>query len=412
MTRQVRCQVGQVETGALWAGRIGNPPNRQPQEPPRPGTNPRSPWPFLEFFAGGGMARLGLGPRWRCVFANEISEKKARAYRENFSPCPELRVEDVSRLRAAELPAHATLAWGSFPCQDLSLAGAGAGLAGARSGTFVPFWRLIHSIRPPIVVLENVPGVLTSNSGRDFQAILRRAARSGYRMGAVLVDAALFLPQSRPRVFIVALRDGIAPPRWIAAAAPSEPWHPPRLRAAVASLAASLRSRWLWWRMMTPPARTATLADILEENPAGVPWHAPEETARLLSLMAPPHLHKLRQAQACGAAAVGAVYKRVRTDASGRRAQRAEVRFDGIGGCLRTPGGGSSRQSLLFVNGSSARSRLLSPREAARLMGLPDTYRLPMSYNDAYHVAGDGLAVPCVAWLEAHLLRPLAEAIR
>jgi hypothetical protein len=93
-------RVGQVDN----LRRIENPPNRQPQEPPRPGTNPRFPWPFLEFFAGGGMARLGLGPRWRCVFANETSEKKAQAYREEFSPWPELHVEDVSRLRAAALP--------------------------------------------------------------------------------------------------------------------------------------------------------------------------------------------------------------------------------------------------------------------------------------------------------------------
>jgi DNA (cytosine-5)-methyltransferase 1 len=89
--------------------------------------------------------------------------------------------------------------------------------------------------------------------------------------------------------------------------------------------------------------------------------------------------------------------------------QRAEVRFDDVAGCLRTPGGGSSRQTLLVVHGDFVRSRLLSPREAARLMGLPDTYKLPGRYNDAYHLAGDGLVVPAVSFLSEHLLEPLAR---
>src|ERR1035438_5825422 len=103
----------------------------------------------------------------------------------------------------------------------------------------------------------------------------------------------------------------------------------------------------------------------------------------------------------------GAIYKRTRRDESGKSVQRAEIRFDGVSGCLRTPVGGSSRQSILVVEGSAVRSRLLSPREAARLMGLPDSYRLPENYNEAYHLAGDGVAVPVVRFLAARLLEPL-----
>ena len=88
--------------------------------------------------------------------------------------------------------------------------------------------------------------------------------------------------------------------------------------------------------------------------------------------------------------------------------QRAEIRFDQVSGCLRTPVGGSSRQLIVVVDGPSVRSRLLSPREAARLMGVPDAYPLPKSYNDAYHVFGDGVAVPVVSWLSENLLAPLA----
>ena len=107
--------------------------------------------------------------------------------------------------------------------------------------------------------------------------------------------------------------------------------------------------------------------------------------------------------------AVGAAYRRIRTE-NGVRVQRAEVRLDGLAGCLRTPGGGSSRQMLLIADEGGLRSRLVSPREAARLMGLPETYALPASANGALHVTGDGVAVPVVAWLAENLLSPLVDA--
>jgi DNA (cytosine-5)-methyltransferase 1 len=87
--------------------------------------------------------------------------------------------------------------------------------------------------------------------------------------------------------------------------------------------------------------------------------------------------------------------------------QRTEVRFDGLAGCLRTPGGGSSRQFIIVTEAGRVRSRLLAPREAARLMGLPESYRLPASANAALHLAGDGVVVPMVRHLAAEILEPL-----
>src|SRR5579864_7890523 len=132
---------------------------------------------WYEFFAGGGMARLGLGSRWQCVVANEWCEKKAAAYRARFGAAQELMVRDINELKTSDLPGRADLAWGSFPCQDLSLAGNGAGLRGHRSGTFRPFWRLMRGMTrlgrvPQIVVLENVIGTLTSHYGRDYVTII------------------------------------------------------------------------------------------------------------------------------------------------------------------------------------------------------------------------------------------------
>src|SRR5262249_28652351 len=92
--------------------------------------------------------------------------------------------------------------------------------------------------------------------------------------------------------------------------------------------------------------------------------------------------------------------------------QRAEVRFDGVSGCLRTPSGGSSRQTVVVVDKGRIRTRLLSPREAARLMGVDDTFWLPKRYNDAYKAMGDGVAVPVVRWLSQQLLVPIAEHVK
>ncbi len=366
---------------------------------------------FYEFFAGGGMARAGLGDQWRCLFANDFDHKKAETYRLNWRDDAML-CDDIRDITTSELPRAADLAWASFPCQDLSLAGGGAGLRGERSGTFWPFWRLVTSLRrerraPAIIALENVCGTLTSHGGRDFEELCRALAEGGYRYGAVVVDAALFLPQSRPRLILVAVRDGVPVPDRLAAHAPAGPFHPKALRAAVARLPRELTRHWVWWSLASPPPRNLALSDLIEDDPPDVPWHTPEQTATLLGMMSDVNLRKLRAAKSERRAIVGTVYKRTRRDDVGRRIQRAEARFDGVAGCLRTPAGGSSRQVVVVVKGTKVRTRLISSRETARLMGLPDEYALPASYNEAYHLTGDGVAVPVVRFVAEQVIEPI-----
>lgn len=358
------------------------------------------------------MARLGLGSDWSCTFANEWCEKKAAAYRSYFGSS-ELKVADVATLTPDNLPGPSTLVWASFPCQDLSLAGNGAGLTGERSGTFKPFWNLMRAMIaggriPPIVVLENVVGALTSHHGRDFETILTALAREGYRAGAMVIDAVKFLPQSRPRLFIVAVhRDGEIP-RELASQDSAEPWHTTSVRTAFARLPRQLRDSWIWWNLPASAEAVPPLSSLIEEEPVGVAWHTPQQTDHILQLMSPLHLAKLREAQQLNRKVIGTVYRRVRTNEDRVKVQRAEIRFDQISGCLRTPAGGSSRQTVVFVEGRKIRTRLLSPREAGRLMGVPEDYPLPATYNEAYHLFGDGVAVPVVRWLSRHLLTHLA----
>jgi DNA (cytosine-5)-methyltransferase 1 len=326
-----------------------------------------------------------------------------------------LRIEDVGRLTTSDLPGRADLAWASFPCQDLSLAGDYVGLKGERSGTFWQFWKLMRSLAeekraPAVIVLENVCGALTSHGGKDFAAIGSALVSGGYRFGAVVMDAVRFVPQSRPRLFVVAINDAVSLPAGLTSPEPGTSWHPPNLIGAYEQLTSHVKSAWLWWNLPVPPQRESTFAGLIEDESCGVAWHTAAETQRLLDMMSPLNRDKVEKAKSEGRRMVGAVYKRTRVDENGVRRQRAEVRFDDVAGCLRTPAGGSSRQSILIVEGCKVRSRLLSPREGARLMGLPETYILPNNYNEAYHLVGDGVVVPVIRHLARHVLEPLLTA--
>ncbi len=350
------------------------------------------------------MARLGLGEGWACAFANDFDPVKAATYRANFPDAEQhLRVGDVWALQAADLPRSADLAWASSPCQDFSLAGGRAGLAGGRSSAFFGFWRLIEALGPDApraVVIENVSGLLTSHDGADFTALCAALAGQGYGFGALEIDAARFTPQSRPRVFVIATR---SPPP--ASLMGDSPFQTRAVRDAQARLPAELAANWIWWRGDAPATRNADLASLLEHDDAVV-WHSHARTARLIELMSPLHQRRLAAARASGVRTVGAVFKRMRVE-DGLRVQRAEARFDGLAGCLRTPRGGSSRQTLIVIEGESVRSRLVTAREAARLMGLPDSYVTPPSATSALHVMGDGVVVPVVRWLASEILEPL-----
>ena len=367
---------------------------------------------FYEFFAGGGMARIGLGPGWDCLLANDIDASKAVAYRAAFGLCEELRVGDVGSLTTAELPGQADLAWASFPCQDLSLAGHYQGLEGRRSGTFWGFWGLMQGLHregraPRMIVLENVKGAITSKQGADLALLCESLAELGYEYAPLVIDAQLFVPQSRPRLFVVAFGPSALPAKDMVGSGPCADWHPSSLRLALDRLSGRARAAWRWLNLSVPMARRAKLSELVEEEPHGVVWHSSAQTARLLQLMSPLHQQKVAQAQLQSGRRVGTIYKRTRPLPDGaERGQRAEVRFDEVAGCLRTPAGGSSRQIILVVEGKRVRSRLLSPREAARLMGLPEEYPLPERYNDAYHLIGDGVAVPVVSFLARTVIEP------
>ena len=358
------------------------------------------------------MVHAGLGSsEWTCLFANDFDHKKAHSYTSNWGN-KAFRLGDVGALTPEDLPGVPDLAWASFPCQDLSLAGAGAGLRGDRSGTFWPFWKLMNALSvqgraPRIIALENVCGAITSHEGKDFAAICGALCSSGYHVGALVIDAALFVPQSRPRLFVIGVRDDVSIPTSLTATGPVNAWHSRSLIAAQKSMPKSSRNKWIWWSLPAPPPRSISFSDLIESNPSDVEWHTAEETQHILAMMSDANHAKVAEIQKNFKCRVGAIYKRTRKDGEGQKVQRAEVRFDDLAGCLRTPSGGSSRQLIIVVEGKKIRSRLISGRETARLMGLPENYKLPNRYNETYHLTGDGVVVPVVTFLAKNLFEPI-----
>lgn len=367
---------------------------------------------LYEFFCGGGMARAGLGSDWLCVLANDNDQKKSDIYLKNWGG-DELVTTDVGNLTEDMFKEHANLVWASFPCQDLSLAGVRSGLAGKKSSAYWSFWKHIKNLKakddePDIVALENVVGLLHSHDGEDFNAVVNSLTELGYTCGAFVMDAARFVPQSRPRTFIIGIRQGLDLPSSMTQLTPQSDITPSRLLKNYEKLPLVSKEKWVWFNFDVPPTRTTTVKDILEVG-NDIAWHTEKVNERLLELMSPVHREIVESAIKNKQELIGTIYKRTRK-VNGESQQRAEIRVDGTAGCLRTPTGGSSKQHLFVVKNGKFRARWFTSREIARLMGLPEDYAMPANYNDAYYLVGDGLAVPVVSFIQENLFSGVLKA--
>lgn len=345
----------------------------------------------LEFFAGIGLARMGLeAAGWKVVFANDIDPKKLEMHRGHWGDDPSYKLGNIFDLRPEDVPT-AELAWASFPCIDLSLAGNRAGLSGASSGAYWGFYRLLDQLtdrRPPIVIVENVHGMLTSHGGLDLRVILTGLNELGYTVDLLAIDASQFVPQSRPRLFIV----GLAAPYALSAGPAME--SAVRPRSVIRFRETNDDLRWGVLATHSLPEVRRSLEDVLERFPADVDiWWSPSETARLIGQMSPRHLGAVEALRSLSKLSYATVYRRVRSTGC-----MAEVRLDGLAGCLRTPRGGSSRQFVLEMGRGCVRARHMTAIEYARLQGAGD-FRIRVPFNQALFGFGDAVCVPAVSWL-------------
>lgn len=349
---------------------------------------------FIDFFAGSGLVTQGVRHACVPVWSNDICPKKAAVYRANHGD-DHFHLGSIEHVHGSEIP-KGDIVWASFPCQDLSLAGKMGGLAASRSGLFWEWLRVLDEMpsKPSVLALENVVGLLSANGGRDYHLLHEALRQRGYKVGPMLLDARRWVPQSRPRVFIVAALEHVDTtaledngPNWL---------HPEPVRRAV-----SLLDGVTYWSMPEPRKRSRNLSDLVE-------WDAPvfdqARTDSLLSIVAEKHRELLAKLPR-DTRAVFPGYRRTR---HGR--QVLELRFDDLSGCLRTAEGGSSRQFLLLHDKGAWKARLITAREAALLMGAPRSYKLSKSYNESYNAMGDAVAVPVVKHLVDHLFVPICHA--
>lgn len=354
----------------------------------------------LEFFAGIGLARMGLeAAGFEVAWANDYEPDKKALYTAQYGDEGHFVLGDIARVQPADLPSGAALSWASSPCTDLSLAGNRAGLDGNQSGTFWHWIRLLDGLaeRPSVVVLENVVGLATSHGGDDLTAAIRALNGLGYSVDVLAIDARRFLPQSRPRLFVVG---ALNPPA-------DDPMANPELRP-----------EWLSWvfadktltthraTLPTPPVPlTAGLGTLIEKMPDDDErWWDEQRTEAFLSSLSPIQWDRVTRLRRGRRVVYRTAYRRTRAGVA-----VWEVRADDISGCLRTARGGSSKQAVVRAGRGKVQVRWMTPVEYARLMGAGDYDLSAARTNQALFGFGDAVAVPAVAWLAENYLMPLVQ---
>lgn len=374
---------------------------------------------FCEFFAGIGLVHEALRQSgWHAVYANDIDAKKRQMYEGNYGPAPHYHEGDVWDAEAvlARIEGRPFLATASFPCTDMSLAGKRRGLAGEQSGALFGFLQAIEQLgdrQPRIVLLENVPGFLTSHGGKDFETAVHALAGLGYWIDSFVMDARWFVPQSRPRLFLIGYDKGLVDlpilrvasqdPRrnegWLRAAKKLEDFRPSRLLERMESIKPA--TGWVTIDCEPPKEKKLSVVDFLDAH-ASHEWWSPAEVQRHKKMMHTRHRQELRRlVKQNGRPFTATAFRRIR---SGE--QRLELRFDGIAGCLRTPRGGSAKQIVVTDDGATLRMRWMTPREYASLQGAPE-FSLPKNLIQGYFGFGDAVCVPVIEWIDEQFLTPV-----
>ncbi len=360
-----------------------------------------------EFFAGIGLMRLGLeGAGIETTWANDIEADKHELYAANFGG-EDFVLGDVRDVSGDDLP-NVELATASFPCTDLSLAGnrrgLGAGPAprGSQGGSsmFWEFARILDEMgarRPEAVLLENVLGFASSHGGRDLREAVAELNRLGYSCDLLALDARHFVPQSRPRMFIVGLLET------------DHPYDPTADRPAWARqfALAHPEARLHTWPLPVPPERGPALDEVIERlAPEHDDWWDADRVVRFVESLSPIQGARLDGLRTSRDLSWRTAYRRTRGGVA-----VWEIRADTIAGCLRTARGGSSKQALVEAGDGEVRVRWMTPREYARLMGAPD-FKLVARRNQSLFGFGDAVCVPVVGWLCAHYVVPALSGVR
>lgn len=340
-------------------------------------TSDRSDFTFIDLFAGIGGIRLGFEQAGgRCVFSSEWNTYAQKTYRANFRDEHEI-AGDITMVDAETIPDHDVLV-GGFPCQPFSLAGVSKknslgrkhGFEDKTQGTlFFDVARIIAAKRPKAFMLENVKNLRSHDKGKTFAVVLETLEKDlGYQVHWKVIDGQNFVPQHRERIIIVGFREATD----------------------------------FSWDDLCIPSEVMTLKSILHPQ-NGTEAHAGEpfiEGSR--GMVSPKYtlsdkLWNYLQAYAAKhkAAGNGFGFGLVNPN-SVSRTLSARYHKDG--------------SEILVDQGPKKNPRRLTPRECARLMGFPDTFRIPVSDTRAYQQFGNSVIVPVMQEV-ARIMRPRILAL-
>lgn len=357
-----------------------------------------------EFFAGIGLVRIGLEQAGLSVsWSNDIEPAKEQMYRHHFANESDhtFALKDVGSVSASEFPQRLAMAWASFPCTDLSLAGGRTGLNGTSSSTFWHFTRILSDLgteRPQVIAVENVTGFATSGGGADMTGAISELNALGYSIDVIAVDARRFVPQSRPRLFLVGALDTTQivmsnqphdlRPSWL-----DTIFNDPNLITHRAALPEA------------PPEMKSGFSALAQKLPSSDDrWWTAERHDAFVDSLSPLQSARIGLLQAARKISYRTAYRRMRNGKA-----MWEVRADDIAGCLRTPRGGSSKQAVVKLGFGKIRVRWMTGKEYARLMGA-GAYRIDGLRDSQIQFGfGDAVCVPVVRWIADNYLVPLID---
>lgn len=318
---------------------------------------------FVSLFAGvGGFDLAFEGAGMTCVGQVEIDDKASEVLAEHWPDIP--RWADIHDVKGDDFGSTVDVLVGGFPCQDYSSAGLRSGLAGDRGAVWWEFHRLIAEIRPTWVVGENVPGLLSSNGGRDFGTIVGSLVELGYSVCWRVCDAQYFgVPQRRRRLFLLAGRnDRTSPPTWFLDFA--------QIGGGTSS---SLNSTVELARHAGGTCAGTIDDDGYCEQCGGYDNH--------FGCCIPPEYFVIEPLSGQGA---------------DLKARRVGIAPTVTANQSQRTGGD---RGLFIVDGESGMVRRLTPLECERLQGFPDNWTASQSDTQRYRQIGNAVAVPVARWI-------------
>lgn len=362
---------------------------------------------FVEWYADAGTVRSALNERWSCVMAH-FTDERARAFYTSQWPGA---LTVVSHAPDVELPFDLDLCWLSCGVEDMAiarpLANGGKRVNPVLSNILdVLRWNTNRGRIPKMIVLTTMAQAAFRGNMLNTLCVLRRLWGMDYRLSAFVVDAADFVPMSRRHLVIVAARRHLPFAMELFSDYPDPAYVPPFLTRML-SRVPEFKEDWMWWKLPPRPRRSVRLEQLIDES---VGWEL--KGRNLLKKLGRRSRERVMALIRAKKDMVTGAYYRVLARKKNDLIKRViDVRPNGVVGSITYVRGSSSRPWVLMVREGKVMARRLLPREAARLMGLPDEQPLPESTESAFAFLARMMPVPVVKWIHDHIIEPFLDGI-